>query len=432
MTKQNKDARNLAELISKLTAVAIWDHDFQQQLPTPSFSTADKGLGTISFTGRMSLALLDEAVENLRSLMPNRNEYSREFCKASLLRHLRERRNSNERSDTADPTALLQSLRQEPSEQHQVFRAVYGAAIQQRSSPIVLGPCTFYCPQTHISYLKGCGLGDEEARNWFGDSGLLVAATVRAVDKFAANALADSIFSTAESLIALAETMGRRYRRVTIVSEHASYWRPSLICTGPTTHLRTENLGPVELVTLETDAFLSPAPAMARLWRILGAASTNKWEGRLLRAAKWLGAAFLCHDGDSAIVRTATALESLLFVDPQDPYTPSRTATISENAAHVVGADIEHCLDVQKRIKDLYSARSSTVHSGDAGLTADQLFSHMCLARDVLFRLLAGDEWKEIESPEAFRYALSRKRYSYRSPHLPKADVLEPAPARKR
>lgn len=423
MTKQNNEARNLAELISKLTAVAIWDYDFQHQLPAPSFSTADEGLGTISFTGRMSLALLDEAVENLRSLMPNRNEYSPEFCKASLLRHLRKRRDSSESADTADPAALVESLRQERSEQYQVFRAVYGAEIQRRSSPIVLGPCTFYCPQTHISYLKGCGLGDDEARKWFGNSGLLVAATARAVDELAANNLADSIFSAAESLIALAEPLDRRYRRVTIVSEHANYWRPSLICTGPTKHLRAENLGPADVLQLDTDAFLSPQPAMVRLWQILGEAGKNNWEDRLLRAAKWLGAAFFCHDGDSAVVRTATALESLLFVDTQDPYTPSRTATISENAAHVVGVDIEHCLDVQKRIKELYKARSSTVHSGDARLTTAQLFSHMLLARDVLFRLLADDEWQEITSPEAFRHALSCKRYAYRSTCPPMQNI---------
>jgi hypothetical protein len=413
MTTQKKDKTSFTELVSQLSAIAIWDRASQARLRPPSFSAADIDLGDIAFTGHESLALLATTVDELHSSMTDRAAYSQEFLKTRLLRWLRERRKHGESFATKADVDLVERLRELPLVQHRVFRAVYGASLDDSPSPVALGPCTFYSTRTHRSFLNQNGLLEDDTYKWLGDVSVIAEVTTQAVDRKAACHLADTDFSAVESLITLTDPHDPAYRRVAIISEHAAYWRPSFICAGPTMHLSAENLGPVDFIPLDSPAFSSPGPAMARLWRLLGARHRNKWENKLIRGAKWLGNAFSCCESDSTVVRATTALESLLYVDTHQPYMPSRTAVLSEAAAHIVGTSIEHCLEVESQVKQLYDARSRTVHNGDPGLNTTQLHACLKMAREVLFRLLADDEWQSIDSPEAFRRALSRMRYAY-------------------
>lgn len=383
-------------------------------MPSPSFRAHSATSGRIAFAGTDAMSLLAATIELLHHLLPEPPHYSPDFVKESILDWLRQIRLGAKPATGDDVRSLIDRLSNTKPTDHRVFRAVYGASLNDTPTPLTIGPCALYSTRTHRNAAISDGALEEHTEQWLNSVDVLAEVQVKAVEPKAAYALADSMFAHVEAFVALTEPQDREYRRVSILSEHANYWRPSLIRTSDTVHLSSENLGPVDCLPLDNAAFTSPVPAMARLWQLLTVPHPNEWEARLVRSAKWLGDAIACRDADVAIVRMTTALESLLYVNNHGPYAPSRTASLSEAAAHIIGSSVEHCLEVESHVRQLYDARSKVVHSGDAGLSKLQLASMLKMTREILFTLLADKDWRAITSAQHFYEALRRSRYAHR------------------
>jgi hypothetical protein len=399
--------RNLLEAMKRLQSQAIWSPFSGDALQCPSITAGFEGLGEIGLSGRESMHDLAKAVDQLHELTNRAPLHARSRMQDEILKCLLRCRTDGTQVSSQECESLISHVRSLPAKPYRVIQKVYGE-LTRTNDPLTLGCYTFFSTSKHQVQLKNACWG--EPPGFITEEGVVVSCDVVAADDKTAFATADESFRLLESLVALSFPVRRDHRRISIASEHAEYWRPTVAFADNSVVQNFHKIGPVELLPLDDKVLLMPEPAMERLWSLTTADRPSTWEKTLLKSARWLGAAFVADDPGAAAVKAATALECLLY-QHVGPCPPSKVGVLSESAARIIGGGIARCLEVEGDIRDLYSRRSAAVHSGDITMVPSRVTELVMLARTVLFRVLHGTEWSQVTSAEDFRGRMASARY---------------------
>jgi hypothetical protein len=401
--------RNLFEAMERLQPLAIWSPFSGDALQCPSITAGFEGLGEIGLSGRQAMDDLATAVDLLHELTKKAALHAKSHMQDEILKCLLGCHVDGTLVNLRDCEALISHVRSLPAKQYRVIQRVYGGDLTQSNEPLQLGCYKVFSTTKHQVQLKAACYG-ENSPALIQEEGVVVSCDVVAADEKMAFAAADESFRVMESLVALSFPVRREHRRISIASEHAEYWRPTVAFADNAVVQNFHKIGPVELLPLDDKVLVMPEPAMERLWALTANDKPSAWEKTLLKSARWLGDAFLADTPSAAAVKAATALECLLY-QHVGPCPPSKVSVLSESAARIIGGGVARCLEVENDIRDLYSRRSAAVHSGDGTMEPSRVAYLVMLARTVLFRVLHGTEWSQVRSAEDFRGRMANARY---------------------
>lgn len=401
--------RTLLEALKRLQSQAIWAPFSGDALQCPSITAGFEGLGEIGLSGQAAMHDLAKAVDQLHERTNKAPLHARSCIQDEILKCLLRCHSDGTPVGSQECEALISHVRSLPAKRYCVIQKVYGGELTRSNAPVTLGCYTFFSTSKHHEQLKAACWG-KPTSGLIEEEGVVVSCDVVAADDKTVFVTANESFRVLESLVALSFPVHRDHRRISIASEHAEYWRPTVAFADNSVVQNFHKIGPVELLPLDDNVLLKPEPAMERLWSLTTADKPSKWDKTLLKSARWLGAAFLADDPGAAAVKAATALECLLY-EHAGPCPPSRVGVLSESAARIMGGGVARCLEVESDIRDLYSRRSAAVHSGDVTMMPSRVAELIMLARTVLFRVLHGTEWSQVTSAEDFRGRMASARY---------------------
>ncbi|MGN1078611.1 MAG: hypothetical protein ACI4TE_00395, partial [Alphaproteobacteria bacterium] len=97
--------------------------------------------------------------------------------------------------------------------------------------------------------------------------------------------------------------------------------------------------------------------------------STDKFEIKLAKAAKWLGKSKFATCIEDSFLYIAIALECLLSYDDKSFIAPSKTNSLAEGLTFLLEDTLDNRLNIYRDIKEMYGKRSSIVHSGSSSVT---------------------------------------------------------------
>lgn len=143
-------------------------------------------------------------------------------------------------------------------------------------------------------------------------------------------------------------------------------------------------------------------PGFGRISKMLESDNPTELEDRVLRAIQWAGRAFVDPRREESFLLMAIALESLLLRSQKDENVGYKIAL---RCAHLIGLpDVAARKSLVQDMRELYSRRSTIVHSGKIEVSDSELASLRHYLRSALFVVINKEPFssmtdeKEIEA----------------------------------
>lgn len=141
--------------------------------------------------------------------------------------------------------------------------------------------------------------------------------------------------------------------------------------------------GPLQLVPLNR---MTEQPGFERISKMLESDSPSQLEDRILRSIQWTGRALVDPRREESFLLMAIALENLLLAKQGNE---NITYKVAMRCAHLIGkTDLEARRRLVSDIKDLYSRRSTIVHSGRVEVSDAEIGSLRHYLSAALFTVL--------------------------------------------
>lgn len=157
--------------------------------------------------------------------------------------------------------------------------------------------------------------------------------------------------------------------------------------------------GPLQLVPLNR---MTEQPGFERISKMLESDSPSQLEDRILRSIQWAGRALVDPRREESFLLMAIGLENLLLAKQGNE---NITYKVAMRCAHLIGkTDLEARRRLVSDIKDLYSRRSTIVHSGRVEVSDAEIGSLRHYLSAALFTVLNTEpfssmkEEKELET----------------------------------
>ncbi|OSP49366.1 hypothetical protein B7G55_15975 [Aeromonas hydrophila] len=313
----------------------------------------------------------------------------------------------------ADAVTFCSAIKEEAPKTFSVLRDIHGIILEKTEEPLILGKYRIYNFQYHKGLIEARTKLKPELI-WFNDEpNYLIEWDAKARHFEKAIEIADEQFERFELIlryiignpttrfeVGILNYQGWRNRRAYIFSEDGHSF---------SSH---SNHGSIEPIPLDNQYFRSEEAGHKYAWEITSEVNLNKFQKRVVLAIEWIGQSIAEPSPQSAFLKAAIALEIIFTYSEKSIITPSILNQISEGTALILGENVADRIELESKVKYLYSLRSAIVHSGNKNISKEDHESMLFVARSVIAKLLTSEKLREISSIEKLYELLKSTKYS--------------------
>lgn len=295
---------------------------------------------------------------------------------------------------------------------YSVIRGIYGVTLLNVEKPVKFGLYTIYSFQHHKRILEKKSFSSPE-HIWFGDEPeYFIEWVCNARHSEKALEIADNKFEKFEIIIKY--IIGHTSERIEVAVFNYQGWRnrQAFVFSEKNTFHSGSSHGSFEPVAIDNDYFSSQSQGYNKVWDMVSSENLNKFQKRILLAVEWLGQSIGDSSPQSSFLKAAISLEILFTYNEKIIITPSILNQLSESVALIVGVNVEGKLELESRVKKLYSLRSAIVHSGKLNIQEAHRNELLQIARTVIRVLLTEGSYDNINSIEELYLLLKKIKYS--------------------
>ncbi|MDB9511147.1 HEPN domain-containing protein [Kamptonema animale CS-326] len=402
---------NLLDTVNEIIGLAEIGGDyFGRDVSRHSFGLGDDA---INFVDQNNFKYCEAIARAFSSDAEIESTYTLEKYQDLLINYFRDLILHGNSAKQHDVTSFCDQLKSEEKKIFSVFRDIYGITLSNPSSPLLLGEYAVYDFQSHKEAIES----KTELKPqyiWLQDTPeYLIEWKAKARHFEKAVEIADRQFERFELVlryvigyptsrfeVGILNYQGWRNRRAYIFSEDGL----------PST--RSSNHGAIELLPLDNPYIISNEAGYKYVWDLASTNNLNKFQKRIILAIEWIGQSIAELSPQSAFLKSAIALEIIFTYNENTIITPSILNQISEGAALILGESIEERMEIESKVKKLYSLRSAIVHSGNKNISESDHQTMLEVSRAVIIRLLTSKALKSIDSVEKLYELLKRTKYS--------------------
>jgi hypothetical protein len=264
--------------------------------------------------------------------------------------------------------------------------------------PIKFGPYTLYSVNNHINNILskypdhgGNDILNNEIKRL---PNILISVVFQAKSAERATEFADGYFSRFEYIISYMIGRNKKYD-VGVFDYHGWKVNEVLSVSGANFSSGGHGTGAILSIDLADAYFTEISNGNSRIWDIVGHIKNGvvgELEKRMLAAIEWIGKANKDEKEVNSYAQYVFALEALLLINHQGIITPSIASQISENAAFIIGTNVESRCSVESMVKDVYSKRSAIVHGGSMHVETEDLVRAINIMYGLTRNLLIRNE----------------------------------------
>jgi hypothetical protein len=299
---------------------------------------------------------------------------------------------------------------------YKVIKTFYGATIRQSNGPVKFGPLVVYELPRHAD--KIIPLFRPKEYTIFQrqePEKTVIECLVKAKDEIKALELANNAFNAFDQLIAF--LLGEKYTEysIGILRMHFAPHQNAIIsCDGGVFSGEEENnsfKGALDISDLSR--FLANDGEGALLDQLLDIviSPASDLEKKISKTVEWVGESYSDINRSSAYLKAVIALEALLKMDEKSIITPSIMSSIAEQCAYLNGQSTEECLNIEKKVKTLYSERSKIAHTGSTSVSIKTLREARAFVRQTILNFIHFAKKFDIKSTDDFQSTLRKRKY---------------------
>jgi Apea-like HEPN len=384
---------------------------------TPAAQNVDSrtfGLGSddaITVTGE-NIQFFDSVVNDLLNSIPGvSSTLSTKKFLGQLIPKIRDKKISNSSFNQSESDSFQQQLLDIPAQSFRVLRPIHGIALPEDGDPIKIGDFTVYASR-HLREMARASPNLFVIWRSRNSEEAFIECVVEARDTDRAVDLADVLFYRLELMIRF--FIGRRTTRfeIGILNYIGPQLRDQIVLSEGGRAMSEGGAwqGALSKIPLGDPFFCKPSPPFARLLRLISQ-KNNQLEMHVVRCAEWTAQAMGDPNPASAFVKAAIALEVLFSATEKGVITPSIMAQIAESCAFLLANAVTEALEVESKVKRLYSIRSAVVHSGKDSVAEADLDAFIQICRRVIIVLLSEEEFAEIDTMAKLADYFKRHKY---------------------
>lgn len=380
------------------------------QVARKSFGFGEHG---ISFNGN-NVQIYDGLIKSLYQNNESiHNTYNLKRFESEFISFFIEALSKKAKISRDDSNAFFAKLLSEPVEEFSVLRDVHGLIIKDLQQPCTLGPFTIYHFPSHQNIINSkTNLAPEHI--WLIDSpNYLIEVKTKARHFEKATEAADILFEKFELVLRFAigfsgqkfevgvlNYQGWRHRRAYIFSKTGS---------ASSSH---SNHGSFETIPIDDQYFNSVDNGFDRIWKSIASENITELQKRLLLAIEWIGQSYNEISPSSAFLKSAIALEILFTHNEKTLINASILSQISESIALLLGNSLDERLEIESKVKNLYSMRSAIAHAGKTQVAQEDLLTIFHLSRLVVMKIITNQSLKDLKSVSEVHAHLKSCKYS--------------------
>lgn len=241
----------------------------------------------------------------------------------------------------------------------------------------------------------------------------LIETTVEAADDEKAIELATSLFEKFQYFMHIVIGTKEKRFNISINSEKSVYAKNTLLLCNEDiiSNISLENM----IDTIPIDKYLSDnnqKHGFEEMWNLLKQKEPNEFQKRLILALEWLGQAYYDNSFQNSFIKAVISLEIIFSYNEETIITPSILHQISENAALILGNNVDECIQIEREMKKLYGKRSSIVHAGNSDIDIKMIMDILNYSSCILLILLNKKEYRSIKSIKELYDLLKLKKYN--------------------
>jgi hypothetical protein len=300
---------------------------------------------------------------------------------------------------------------------YKVIKTFYGATIKKSRAPVTFGPLVVYELPRHVDeitrllpWAKHSGLQSEKHER------TVVECSLTARDEVKALELANVNFNTFDLLIAFLLSEEYTDYSIGILRMHFAPYQNSIISSsgGIFSGEEKDNNFNGGLDISDLSRFLpSGKEGMLDQFLSIVISPKNELEKKISKAVEWIGEAYSDSNRSSAYLKAVIALEGLLKMDEKGVITPSIMSSIAEQCAYLNGRSTEECLQIEKKVKVLYSERSKIAHTGSTSVSVKALRETRAFVRNTIWNFTHLKERFNLNSADDFLSILRQRKYQH-------------------
>lgn len=171
--------------------------------------------------------------------------------------------------------------------------------------------------------------------------------------------------------------------------------------------------GAVDKIPLNKFPVNNPDYGYDKIWGMLKKDNPTKLEQRIISAISWAGKALRDEEPARALTQYVFALEALLQLQQRGSMvSPSITYQMAEFAAFIISDNLKDRVEIEKRIKNIYSRRSAIAHGGSQEVVDSDLGEALFLLKHIITILLTVDPFKNYTTIEEVSGWVKNQKYS--------------------
>jgi len=368
--------------------------------------------------GPHSIAFYDEAVVRSKEILEEIYLKNKEISTYSsynsyveyVLPIISSKKEANLKFDDDDEKKIIKYFKSKPIEDITVWREITGIELKKESK-IQLGEFTIINWKIEKASIEKDLKYNPEVIWMKQVYDYLIGVKVKARDFRKAQEISDLHFRAFENIIHIIIGYPDKNNFVSILDYDNGLIGRSLLYSDEL-GLSSQLPGWKRVITpLEIDNDYFKEKYFIKLYELITKNNKNEMQKRLLLAANWLGQAIKYNEIVDGYLKSVIALEILFSVNINGLISPSITYQISESIALILGESVENKIEIEKEIKDLYSKRSSIVHSGNASINRID-YLKACKYSRAIIMILINDEKYSVNKIEEVLELLKRQKYS--------------------
>ena len=311
-----------------------------------------------------------------------------------------------------DATSFVGELKSEKNQKYYVFRNIFGINLDDTSKIHHLGDYKIYHFDTHKKIIESKTTVNPNLIWMAGKPNYLIEWEVKARHAEKALEIADQYFRRFELIFRFIMSSAEREYEVGILN-YKGRFRIIAYCFsedgGWTT--QADSSGSIFNTDLDNPIYINKDIGHDYIWKLTNK-NLNKFQKRLLLAIEWIGQSMIEQSIQNAFLKCAIALEIIFTFSEKTIVTPSILNQISVSIAILIGTSVDDRVEMESKVKKLYSLRSAIVHSGNKDINESDYYSILNIARSVIYKLITDNKLKRVNSVEDFFDLIRRKKYS--------------------
>jgi hypothetical protein len=300
-------------------------------------------------------------------------------------------------------------LKSSPLVEWEVFAPIYGVEFKNATAatpPLILGPYNIYNAAIHKSLFN---FGEPYAENF-------ISIKINSREGIRAIECSKRPFIQFESVIRYMLGSQDNFHDVGVFDYYVGFEHFDAV-SNQGSSFSDRRKGAMSLVQIDSLFFTDEKNGNLWIWNILKRQNEGKklsrLQERILSAIEWVGKGIRDVDPARSLVQYIFAIESLLtFFEKGVLVNPSIAYRIAELCAFIIGTDLKSRLTVVKLVNDLYSCRSKVAHGGSNNISKEDLTYSLCLAKELITRMITDPEISKIKTPEKLIEWAKEKKYS--------------------